>query len=193
MLVRPYEAADERSWLRCRVLAFLATAYFDDVLTSKPTYEAPSVELVAVEGAAIVGILDISIQGTAATIETIGVHPDHGRRGVASALLDEGIGRLPAEVDSLDAWTRDDAAANAWYQKSGFREKFRYLHVYARDDEADRAVERSFSGLTPVAGFFHADIAREAEMRDAFRRVHVCRQYVRACRAGDGGPQPTTR
>ena len=193
MIVRPYEAADEQGWLRCRVLAFLASAYFDDVLRTKPQFAGAAIELVAIEGGEVVGVLDVTVEGSAATIETIGGHPDHARRGVAAALLADALRRLPGEVESLDAWTRDDAAANAWYQKSGFREEFRYLHVYARDDETDRAVERSLSGLTPIAGFFHADIAREAEMRDAFRRVHICRQYVRACRAAGGDPPPTLR
>ena len=28
--IRDYEPADEEAWLRCRVLAFLHTAYYDD-------------------------------------------------------------------------------------------------------------------------------------------------------------------
>ena len=36
------------------------------------------------------------------------------------------------------------------------------------------------TGLTPVAGFFHADIADEERLRARFERVHVCRQYVRS-------------
>lgn len=30
--VRDYQPADEQGWLRCRVLSFLGTAYFDDVM-----------------------------------------------------------------------------------------------------------------------------------------------------------------
>ena len=192
MIVRQYEPADEQGWLRCRVLAFLRTSYFDDVVQSKPTFDGPAIELVAVDRGDVVGVIDVSIQGTASTIETIGVHPDYERRGIATALLDEALRQLPPEAESLDAWTRGDIAANGWYQRSGFREQFRYLHVYARDEEVEAAIERTRRELIPVAGFFHADASAEEEMRAVFRRVHVCRQYVRACRAGDGGPQPTT-
>lgn len=191
--IRVYDPADEEGWLRCRALGFLHTAYFDDVLTSKPSYEGAPVELVAVDQRSVVGVLDIAIERAAATIETVAVHPDHQRSGIASALLDEALRLLPREVETLDAWTRDDEAANGWYRSRGFEEAFRYLHVYARDEEADRAVERARTGLTPVAGFFHAAASAEDEMRAAFKRVHVCRQYVRACRVEDAGPQPTPR
>jgi hypothetical protein len=45
-----YAPADEESWLRCRVLAFLHTAYYDDVLCAKPAYANPSIALVALIG-----------------------------------------------------------------------------------------------------------------------------------------------
>lgn len=32
MLIRDYQNTDEQAWLRCRVLAFLNTAYYDTVL-----------------------------------------------------------------------------------------------------------------------------------------------------------------
>ncbi len=35
--IRDYRTSDETSWLRCRVLAFLDTAYYDDVWTAKPS------------------------------------------------------------------------------------------------------------------------------------------------------------
>lgn len=75
--IREYTTADETAWLRCRVLAFLHTAYFDDVLRSKPDGQAPGLELVAVDGTgSVVGIMDTSIDGALATIDTVAVHPD---------------------------------------------------------------------------------------------------------------------
>ena len=44
---RPFEAGDEAGWVRCRVLAFLDTAYFDDVHPHKEWYEGRAIELVA--------------------------------------------------------------------------------------------------------------------------------------------------
>lgn len=178
--IRDYSPLDEQDWLRCRVLGFLATAYFDDVLTKKPAYDGPAVEIIAASAGAVVGIIDVVVADELATIETIAVQPDVARRGVGSLLLGEVLRRLPGNVRALDAWTRDDEPANKWYLSNGFREEFRYLHVYAKDDqETGTAIVEARHGLTPIAAFFHADISREDDLRKAFSRVHVCRQYVR--------------
>lgn len=178
--IRNYLSTDERDWLRCRALGFLSTAYFDDVLTKKPTYDCPAVELVADSGGAVVGIIDVAIAGDLATIETVAVHPDAARSGIGSLLLDEARRQLPNSVTSLDAWTRDDEAANKWYLSNGFRESFRYLHVYASGDrEPGAAIVETRLGLTPVSAFFHADISNETMLRRDFSRVHICRHYVR--------------
>lgn len=176
--VRPYAAADEHSWLRCRVLGFLNTAYFDDVLHAKPHYEH-AIELVAIDRSSVVGVIDIAIDGSTATIETIAVDPTLVRRGVGTALLDEAKRRLPASVGTLDAWTRDDAQANGWYSARGFLETFRYLHVYATsDEEAGKAISGTRHGMVMAKGFFHARIEEESLLRESFRRVHVCRRYA---------------
>lgn len=174
--VRDYEAADETSWLRCRVLGFLGTSYFDDVVTAKPRDD---LELVAVDGGAVVGVLDISVPGAEATIDTIVVHPDHQGRGIATALLGEAVRRLVlCGVQTLDAWTRDDEPALKWYARNGFVETTRYLHVYANGDEVGTVVSARH-GLVPARAFLHGRIEREAEMRQRFERVHVCRRLVR--------------
>ena len=57
--IRDYTPTDEQSWLRCRVLSFLNTPYFDDVLTSKTPIAAPGFDLVALDaGGTVVGIID---------------------------------------------------------------------------------------------------------------------------------------
>lgn len=60
--IRDYRRADEQDWLRRRVLSFLSAACFDDVLTAK---ESPAVgaDLVAVRSRAVVGVLDLSVEG----------------------------------------------------------------------------------------------------------------------------------
>ena len=77
--IRRYQPADEESWLRCRVLSFLPSDYYDDVLTEKPSYPG-GLELVAVAANRVVGIYDVSVDGGDAVLETLAVHPDHERQ-----------------------------------------------------------------------------------------------------------------
>lgn len=178
--IRPYLASDENAWLRCRLLSFFGTAYFDDVVRTKPRFAGPAIELVALEDDAVVGIIDVTYDADNATIDTVAVDPARQADGIGMSLLNEAITALPAEVISLDAWTRDDAATLAWYERQGFSEQFRYLHVYAQSDAETLAAIRSTGhGLTPVQAFFHADINHEDQMRATFKRVHICRQFAR--------------
>ena len=186
--VREYVSSDEPSWLRCRVLSFLTTAYFDDVATSKPHIEAPGFELVAISARGIVvGLMDVAVNNTEGTIETVAVHPDHQRRGVASMLLDGATGRGHAlDLVALSAWTRDDSTTLRWYRAMGFTESDHYLHVFA-DRSSDlgepaRAVERTRPGLDLMSAFLHADLADEPQLRKQFARVHVCRRFTRTIR-----------
>lgn len=48
MIIREYGPEDELGWVRCRVLSFLNTAYFDNVLKEKEKYINPAIELVAI-------------------------------------------------------------------------------------------------------------------------------------------------
>lgn len=174
--IREYADPDEQGWLRCRVLGFLDTAYYDDVTTHKP---ARDLQLVATSYDEVAGLLDASLNGPEATIETIVVHPDHRRRGIARALLDEACARLAAGgAHQVDAWTRDDPGTLAWYTEHGFVEQMRYLHVYASTPaEATAFADRP--ELMPQAGFFHAWIEHEDALRAEFQRVHVCRQFIK--------------
>ena len=164
--VRPCTPADEEAWLRCRVLSFLHSAYFDDVRTAH-SVPAPglrpedSLQWVAEdEAATIVGVLDVEAgaAGTAeenlATIDTVAVHPDHRGRGIAGSLLAALLPHLPARVTTLDAWTRDDAVA---------------LEGFTTPE-----------GLSvPVKAFLHARLEDETALRRRFRRVHRCHRFVR--------------
>lgn len=137
--VRAYRPADESGWLRCRVLAFLSTQYYDDVKPHRTVLAEPSIALVAVSPTGeIIGILDVQVDGNAATIDIVATHPDHQGAGVGSALLREVLSHLEAaRVETLDAWTREDVAANRWYRSHGFSEQYRYLHVYLNDGDDD--------------------------------------------------------
>lgn len=176
--IRPYRPDDEAAWLQCRLTSFFATDYYDDVKTRKTVLEPGSLELVAETDGVIVGILDIEIDGPAATIDTVAVSPAAQRTGVASSLLETALGRLPRAVTTLDAWTRETPAANDWYQRHGFVENYRYLHVYRSDGDPSLPAPAGMS--EPVLAFLHAPIERELELRAQFSRVYVCRQYIRA-------------
>ncbi|MEV8389052.1 MULTISPECIES: GNAT family N-acetyltransferase [unclassified Streptomyces] len=181
--IRAYTRADEGSWLRCRVLSFLNTAYYDDVDRAKPAIPVPGLELVAVDRTdTVVGIMDTMVVDTLATIDTVAVHPDHQHRGLGRALLRETRSRIgDVGVTTLDAWTRDDPDTLRWYRAMGFEESDHYLHVFAHAytaaDEPDRAVLQPRPGLRLMAAFLHAELADEPQLRREFSRVHVCRRF----------------
>ncbi|MGB9036342.1 MAG: GNAT family N-acetyltransferase [Paeniglutamicibacter sp.] len=177
--IREYQPADERGWLECRLLSFLDSNYYDDVRTDRSDIEAPNLSLVAEDNGTIVGLIDIELDGDAATIDSIAVHPGARQQGMASALLDEALARLPSGTRTLDAWTREDAAANGWYQRNGFEEAYRYLHVYKGYSEPNDGFQCPEGLSRPVLAFMHADIKDEESMRRAFKRVYVCRQVRR--------------
>jgi len=190
--IRPYAPADETGWVRCRVLSFLDSAYFDDVAQEKTRYDNPAIELVAEDIAgAITGFIDIECEetsgavcsgrpGLAGMIWNIGVHPDHRARGLASKLLERAAGLARDRgIVRLEAWTRDDPEALAWYQAQGFRLIDTYLHVYLDYDEAGQVLKSDLPGLRPVKVFSHfsRDPARFAEVRQRFKRVHDCNLF----------------
>jgi GNAT superfamily N-acetyltransferase len=198
--VRDYGPADEQGWLRCRVLSFLATPYFDDVM---PTKKSPTVgaELVAVDAGLVVGVLDLSVEGTLATIDTIGVHPDHQGQGIGTRLFEQARIRAAAlGATMIDAWTRDYEPTLRWYSSRGFSESSHFLHVYAnyyvRQGEPADAVQ-SRPGLNPIKVFLDTTIDQEAEMRKKFSRVYVCRRFARSVdqqhRRGPGAVESPVR
>lgn len=195
MDIRDYEPADEQGWLRCRVLSFLGTAYFDDVMTAKKS-PAVGAELVAVEYGAVVGLLDLSVDGTLATIDSIGVHPDHQYKGIGTQLFELACIRAAAlGATAIDAWTRDDEATLRWYRGRGFTESSHYLHVYADHYiDASEPVEavQARPGLQPIEVFLHATLDHEAEVRKKFRRVHVCRRFAQPLNEQPPGPLPSS-
>ncbi len=176
--IREYQPSDETGWLECRVLSFLDTDYYDDVRTDRSSIQAPCLSLVAESEGKVVGLIDIEMDGTTATIDSLAVHPVARQEGLASVLLDEALDRLPPEMRELDAWTREDAAANSWYKENGFVEAYRYLHVYKSHEDPDEGFQSPVGLSRPVGAFMHADIKHEHVMRRKFKRVYVCRQYV---------------
>jgi len=179
--IRDYRPADEQSWLRCRVLAFLNTCYYDAVEPVKPVVKDvdDTIELVAVADDIVVGILDVALRGELATIETVAVHPDYRRYGIATRLLDVASERLAGTaVTSLDAWTREDADALAWYAEVGMVQTDAHVDVYSGYGQATRLVAPT-GPSHPVMVFTRAKLEHEAKFRGEFERVYICRRMQR--------------
>lgn len=68
MFIREYKDTDEISWVRCRTLSFLNTAYFDNVLNKKEKYENPAIELVAELNGQIIGLIDVEYEKKEKTV-----------------------------------------------------------------------------------------------------------------------------
>lgn len=77
----------------------------------------------------------------------------------------------------LEAWTRDDAWVQAWYERSGFVRRTSYLHVYVDGDE--QGVVSKVPHLTPSKTFAHFTGPPDQfdAVRGRFRRVHECVRY----------------
>lgn len=190
-VIRSYRDEDERGWVVCRVLSFLDTAFFDDVRREKERYEHDAIELVAEADGEVVGLIDVECESEPGTICEdrpdrggmiwhIAVHPDHRRRGIATSLLEEAAAEARGlGLARLEAWTRDDSAARAWYEARGFELVQSYLHVYVEMDEGLRGLfPVTEDGLRPVRVFAH-HVGDPEAMRARFRRVHEDVLYER--------------
>jgi len=149
-----YDNYYEKSWIRCRVLSFLDSSYYDDVNIKKEEYESPSVSLIAVENDNVIGFLEMEYElepytvcskneklgeHLAGMIWHLGTHPDYRRKGIAKELLNKMVEIAKTKkLQRLEAWTRDQKFVNDWYWKSGFVQIEEYVHWYydARYDDA---------------------------------------------------------
>jgi GNAT superfamily N-acetyltransferase len=192
-LIRPYEHTDERGWVECRVLAFLDSAYFDNVEREKERWERPSIELVAEVDGRIVGLIDLECEeepgtvcrdgtGLGAMIWHVAVMPEFRRHGIASRLLANAEDELRERgIERVEAWTRDDPWVQQWYESQGFEQVYSYLHVYAEHwkSETDGVISSSLPGLKPLKVFAQYKGDEPDEIRARFERVHDCVCYER--------------
>ncbi|WP_291564478.1 MULTISPECIES: GNAT family N-acetyltransferase [unclassified Clostridium] len=189
MIIREYNDADNFQWVRCRVLSFLDSAYFDNVLREKEHYENPSIELVAEVDNTIVALIDIeyetekgkvcySANGLGGVIWHIAVLPEYRGLGIATLLLNEAINKLNNKgIKKLEAWTRDDKWVNDWYKNRGFNWKESYLHVYTEGNECREITESKIKKLFICNCFTHYVGGEKEEIKNRFKRVHECNLY----------------
>lgn len=186
MEIRDYQVTDEIGWVRCRVLSFLNTAYFDNVLQKKETYAQPAIELVAIADQQVIGLLDIEYEvrphtvcsrgeGLGGMIWHIAVHPDYQRKGVAHQLLQEAEKRAQEKkLNRLEAWTRDDQWVNNWYINNQFSIVDSYLQVFMDSEELKHSVTADIPELYPVQAFAHYVGKEREKIKERFARVHEC-------------------
>ncbi|MDG0032520.1 GNAT family N-acetyltransferase [Priestia sp. Y58] len=191
MYIRDYKETDETEWVHCRVLSFLNTAYFDNVLRVKEKYKNSAVELVAVENKQIVGLIDVECESQKGTVCSglesrlggmiwhLAVHPDFRRKGIANQLLYEAENRVrKLGITYLEAWTRDDNWVNKWYLKNNFKVRTSYLHVFLeRPTEIKKTISSSVHHLQPVQVFAHYTGPEKERVIREYNRVHECYCY----------------
>ena len=194
MEIRFYDPTmDEVGWVRCRVLSFLDTAYFDHVLTEKERYQNPAIELVAIDDHQVVGLLDIEYEKEIETVCTrgnglggmiwhIATHPDYQRMGIGTRLLEKAEEIAKKEgLTFLEAWTRDDKWVKQWYEKNGFDKVDSYLHVYlGGNNEVEKVMKiNDQSEFQVVEAFAHYSGSKQEHVKAKFKRVHECNCYLK--------------
>ncbi|WP_414044399.1 GNAT family N-acetyltransferase [Macrococcus sp. EM39E] len=181
MKILNYSSKYEDSWIRGRILSFLYTQYYDDVLQTKPKIDG--IELICVENNQVNGLLDIEIKNAycsydkhqkGAMIETIAVHPDHQSKGIGQKLLEVAEERMKLEgIEYLEAWTREDDASNQWYIKNGFSQFNSYYHVFTSGE-----VSTYNPYFHPVFTFGHVTDRKQID-ETVVDRIYECRGYVK--------------
>lgn len=185
---------DERGWVRCRLISFLDSSYYDDVKREKEQYDHPSICLVAEHDNQIIGFIDVEyeenigevcyLQGQlGANIWNLGVLPEYRNKRIAEMLWKQAKGLLIKKgIQRIELWTQDDLPANQWYQKQGFKLKESYLNVFSYGDSRDHAKSYiNHQNTGQILGVrsvnFEAPIDRKQEFIDLGKRVHEVRLY----------------
>ncbi|WP_391118209.1 GNAT family N-acetyltransferase [Psychrobacillus sp. L3] len=189
MMIRPYCSKDEVGWVRCRTLAFLDTAYYENVLNKKEKYEYQAIELVVEIDGLIVGLIDVEYEvkertvcsrgeGLGGMVWHIAVHPDYRRRGIGEALLKEVEKQaIQLGLNRLEAWTRDDEWVNNWYEKNQFLKVDSYYHVFMEGSELNGVIETEIPKLYLSTVFAHYVGEDIDQLKAKFKRIHECVCY----------------
>lgn len=191
MIIRKYREIDEVGWIRCRVIAFLSTSYFDDVMRKKETYKHSSIEIVAEKDGEIIGILDVEYEmnqgevcylkgDLGATIWNLAVLPEYQQHGIASKMLDYAKNQLMSlGIKRIEVWTQDDEISNRWYRHQGFKQQFSYLNAFIKGKQVEKYINiescKETFGVRSLN--FEAPITKKAELEQVCYRLHEVRLY----------------
>ena len=189
LIIRPYNSSDQESWLKCRLVSFHDSAYYDDVYTKKPTFDNPSLELVAEINGEIIGIIDLEKDnkdgsicycktGLGAMVWTIAVLPDYRRCGIASQLILKSVDWAKSkDIDFIEAWTRDDKWVLDWYESVGFSRFHSYWHIYFKGDNAKALFESNDKDISPQSVFAHSNKDPKTLDQNKIDRFYKCSGY----------------
>ncbi len=176
------------------VLAFLYSAYYDDVYREKERYESQSIELVTEVGGKVVGLIDIECENEPHTICSsssdgdelhvagmiwhLAVHPDFRRQGIAKGLLQKAMEESrELGLSRLEAWTRNDGQAEMWYQKQGFQRAESYYHIYIDSDEVTPEILNTQVPRMYLRSAFAHYTGDDMSVVSKFKRVYRCSRY----------------
>ena len=188
LIIRPYNSSDQESWLKCRLVSFHDSAYYDDVYTKKPIFDNSSLELVAEINGKIIGILDLEKDnkdgsicycksGIGAMVWTISVLPEYRRFGIASKLVLKAMDWAKNKnIDFIEAWTRDDKWVIDWYKAVGFSKFHSYWHIYFKGDNAT-LFKSNDREITPQSVFAHSDKNPKVLDQNKIDRFYKCSGY----------------
>lgn len=160
--IRYYKPSDEDNWIRCYLLSYIESAYYDELVKVKPRYENQAIELIGLEGNEIVGILDIEIEeepgqlcldenNRSGIVSIIGVIPEYRRRGVGTKLIKKSLKIIQDryDINRLEIWARDDPSILGWLNNLGFKKVQCYYEVLLRSDFFDKFRINLPFGITP--------------------------------------------
>ncbi len=186
LIIRPYDTSDEESWLKCRLVSFHNSAYYDDVYIKKPTFDNPSLELVAAVDGKIIGILDLEKDnkdgsicycksGLGAMVWTIAVLPDYRRFGIASQLILKAVDWAKTkDINFIEAWTRDDKWVLDWYESVGFSRFHSYWHIYYKGDNVKSLFESNDKDISPQSVLAYSNKDPKTLDQNKIDRFYKC-------------------
>jgi len=189
LIIRTYNSSDEKKWLKCRLLSFHDSAYYDDVYTEKPTFNNLSLELVAEINGKVIGILDLekdnnngsicfSKTGIGAMVWTIAVLPEYRRLRIASKLIVKAMDWAKTkDIDFIEAWTRDDKWVINWYKSIGFKRIHSYWHIYFKGDNVKSLFSSNDKNIIPESIFAHSNKDPKTMDQNKIDRFYKCSGY----------------